>query len=67
MRYFSIKNMKSDEDAKRVKEILIDLDGVSRVETDLDAQAVEIEYEDTKITKEMMAKILQTHGYLMGI
>ena len=67
MRYFSIKNMKSDEDAKRVKEILIDLDGVSRVETDLDAQAVEIEYEDTKITKEMMAKILQTHGYFMGI
>lgn len=67
LRYFSIKNMDNEEDAEKVKKILGDLEGILKIEADLDAQAIEVEYEDEKVTKEMMAKVLQSHGYLMGI
>ncbi len=67
LRYFSIKNMENEEDAEKVKKILGDLEGILKIEADLDAQAIEVEYEDEKVTKEMMAKVLQYHGYLMGI
>ena len=67
LRYFPIKNMENPEDAEKVKEILKGIEGVMRVDADLDAQAIEVEYEDSKVTKEMMAKILQSNGYLMGI
>ncbi len=67
LRYFSVDNMKSEEDAGKVKEILEGIDGVLRVEVDLDANALEVEYEDEKVTKEMMAKVLQSHGFFMRI
>ncbi len=67
LRYFSIKNMENEEDAEKVKKILGDLEGILKIEADLDAQAIGVEYEDEKVTKEMMAKVLQSHGYLMGI
>ncbi len=67
LRYFSVDNMKSEEDAGKVKEILEGIDGVLRVEIDLDANALEVEYEDEKVTKEMMAKVLQSHGFFMRI
>ena len=67
LRYFSVDNMKSEEDAKKVREILEGLDGVERVEVDLDAEALEVEYEDEKVTKETMAKVLQSHGFFMRI
>ncbi len=67
LRYFTVDNMKSEEDAKKVKEILEGVDGVLKVDVDLDADALEVEYEDEKVNKEMMAKILQSHGYFMRI
>ena len=67
LRYFTVDNMKSEEDAKRVREILEGVDGDLRVDVDLDADALEVEYEDEKVNKEMMAKILQSHGYFMRI
>jgi copper chaperone CopZ len=67
LRYFSVDNMKSEEDAEKVRKVLEEMDGVERVEVDLDANALEVEYEDTKITKEMMAKLLQSHGFFMRI
>ncbi len=67
LRYFPVDNMESEEDGKKVRGILAGMDGVEKVEIDLDARALEVEYEDEKVTKEMMAKILQSHGYLMRI
>jgi len=67
LRYFTVDGLKTKEDEKKVKEALENLDGVLRLGVDLDAEAVEVEYEDERITKEMMAKVLQSHGYFMRI
>ena len=67
LRYFPVDNMKDEEDVKKVYDVIKGMEGVERVEVDLDAGAVEVEYDDEKVTKEMMAKILQSHGYLMRI
>ena len=67
LRYFTVDGLKTEEDEKKVREALENLDGVLRLDVDLDAEAVEVEYEDEKVTKEMMAKVLQSHGYFMRI
>ena len=67
LRYFPVDNIKDEEDVKKVYDVISEMDGVERVEVDIDAGAVEVEYDDEKVTKEMMAKILQSHGYLMRI
>jgi len=67
LRYFPVDNIRNEDDVKKVHDVISSMDGVERVEVDLDAGAVEVEYDDEKVTKEMMAKILQSHGYLMRI
>ncbi len=67
LRYFTVDGLKTEEDEKKVREVLENLDGILRLDVDLDAEAVEVEYEDEKVTKEMMAKVLQSHGYFMRI
>ncbi|MCD6450049.1 MAG: heavy-metal-associated domain-containing protein [Thermotogaceae bacterium] len=67
LRYFTVDGLKTDKDENKVREALEGLDGVLKLNVDLDAEAIEVEYEDEKITKEMMAKVLQSHGYFMRI
>ncbi len=67
LRYFTVDGLRTEEDEKKVREVLEGVDGVIRLDVDLDAEAIEVEYEDEKVTKEMMAKILQSHGYFMRI
>ncbi len=67
LRYFTVDGLKTEKDAEKVREVLEGVEGVLRLDVDLDAEAIEVEYEDEKVTKEMMAKILQSHGYFMRI
>ncbi len=67
LRYFTVDGLRTEEDAEKVRQALEGVDGILRLGVDLDAEAVEVEYEDEKVTKEMMAKILQSHGYFMRI
>lgn len=67
LRYFTVDGLRTEEDAEKVRLALEGVDGILRLGVDLDAEAVEVEYEDEKVTKEMMAKILQSHGYFMRI
>jgi len=67
LRYFTVDGLRTEEDAEKVRQALEGVDGILRLGVDLDAEAMEVEYEDEKVTKEMMAKILQSHGYFMRI
>jgi len=53
----------SETQARDIEELLGKLEGVIRVSVDADAEIIEVEYDDTIVTKFQMADVLKAHGY----
>jgi len=63
LHFFMIRDTKTREDYERVKKHLESLDGILRVEYEMDAGIVGIEYEDEKISKDDLKEEVGKLGY----
>jgi len=62
-----LKGVETEEDARKIEEILKSMEGVFHAEVDLDSEVVEVRYDDSKVTKNNMKDKLAAHGYTLKI
>ena len=60
-------DVRTEEDARRIKEILESMEGVFHAEVDLESEVVEVRYDDSKVTKNNMRDRLAAYGYTLKI
>ncbi|OAA30991.1 hypothetical protein AT15_08425 [Kosmotoga arenicorallina S304] len=65
VKIFQVRNLKTEEDEKKVKKILNSLSGIVRVDPMGKFGVVELEYEDALVDRETIKDELANHGYEM--
>jgi len=67
LNYFMLKGAKTEEDYKRVKEAIEKLDGVFKVDYEMAAEVVGVDYDDEKVSKEQIKSAVDSLGYTLII
>jgi len=62
-----LKGAKTEEDYKRVKEAIEKLDGVFKVDYEMAAEVVGVDYDDEKVSKEQIKSAVDSLGYTLII
>ncbi|AGL49451.1 MULTISPECIES: heavy-metal-associated domain-containing protein [Thermotoga] len=65
LNYFMLKGAKTEEDYKRVKEAIEKLDGVFKVDYEMAAEVVGVDYDDEKVSKEQIKSAVDSLGYTL--
>ncbi|AKI97281.1 hypothetical protein [Kosmotoga pacifica] len=65
VKIFQVKNLKSEEDEEKIKEILNALSGIVRADPMSKFGVIELEYEDAIIDRHTIKEELAKHGYEM--
>ncbi|AAD35614.1 heavy metal binding protein [Thermotoga maritima MSB8] len=60
-----LKGAKTEEDYKRVKEAIEKLDGVFKVDYEMAAEVVGVDYDDEKVSKEQIKSAVDSLGYTL--
>ena len=63
VRIFQMSNLKTEQDARKVCEILKELSGIMRVEPEISAGVIEVEYENAIVDRHVMREELLKEGY----
>ena len=64
--FLGVKGMTTHEGASKVKETLMGVDGVQRVDAGLDQQAA-VEYDETELTVMDLIRTLRRQGIMAGM
>ena len=67
LNYIMLKGAKTEEDYKRVKEAIEKLDGVFKVDYEMAAEVVGVDYDDEKVSKEQIKSAVDSLGYTLII
>ncbi|PLV56661.1 heavy-metal-associated domain-containing protein [Thermotoga sp. SG1] len=65
LNYFMLKGAKTEEDYKKVKSAIEKLDGVFKVDYEMAAEVVGVEYDDRIISKEQIKTVVDSLGYTL--
>ncbi|PLV59248.1 heavy-metal-associated domain-containing protein [Thermotoga sp. KOL6] len=65
LNYFMLKDAKTEEDYKKVKSTVEKLDGVYKVDYEMDAEVIGVEYDDEKVSKEQIKAVVDKLGYTL--
>ncbi|ACB08764.1 heavy-metal-associated domain-containing protein [Thermotoga sp. RQ2] len=67
LNYFMLKGAKTEEDYKKVKSAIEKLDGVFKVDYEMAAEVVGVDYDDETISKEQIKAVVDSLGYTLII
>ncbi|ACM22317.1 MULTISPECIES: heavy-metal-associated domain-containing protein [Thermotoga] len=65
LNYFMLKGAKTEEDYKKVKSAIEKLDGVFKVDYEMAAEVVGVDYDDETISKEQIKAVVDSLGYTL--
>jgi len=65
VKIFQVRNLKTEDDEKKVKEVLNSLSGIVRIDPMSKFGVVELEYEDALVDRQTIKDELAKHGYEM--
>ncbi|ADA66413.1 heavy metal binding protein [Thermotoga petrophila RKU-10] len=65
LNYFMLKGAKTEEDYRKVIEVIEKLEGVFDVDYEITAEVVGVDYDDETISKEQIKAVVDSLGYTL--
>ncbi|MCD6550851.1 heavy-metal-associated domain-containing protein [Thermotoga sp.] len=65
LNYFMLKGARTEEDYRKVKNAIEELDGVFKVDYEMAAEVVGVDYDDETISKEQIKAVVDSLGYTL--